>query len=251
MLAAWLITATKEIIRFLGGYMKICPMDKDFILFRCLHNGPLSPSNIETKSMNIARVSVKQLDRNKKFLERLVNAYGSCAMLAWENDYVVAHARFYPQIIYDRFKFCCHDPNYAITQEIAEIELPLLNNQPERILRITCFFVHRDYRGQGLSHKLIDAILNWAKRNNWKSVRCFAYQNNYWLASEMCTPMLSTYSKHGFKRIGIVILPEVKAFFQQMKNGELGTDKKKEFEKYCGDKDLSELIDLYEMELQF
>ena len=46
--------------------MKICPMDKDFILFRCLHNGPLSPSNIETKSMNIARVSVKQLDRNKK-----------------------------------------------------------------------------------------------------------------------------------------------------------------------------------------
>ncbi len=33
--------------------MKICPMDKDFILFRCLHNGPLSPSNIEAKSMNI------------------------------------------------------------------------------------------------------------------------------------------------------------------------------------------------------
>ena len=230
--------------------MNICPMDKDFILYRCLHDGPLSPSNIETKSMNIGSLTREQLDRNKKFLTRLVNAYGSCAMLAWEDDYVVAHARFYPQIIYDRFKICCHGPNYAITQEIEEMELPPLKNQAERILRITCFFVHKDYRGQGLSHKLIDAILKWAKNNNWKSVRCFAYQDNYWLASEMCTPMLRAYSKHGFKKIGIVTLPEVKDFLQQMKNGELGVEKKKEFEKFCGDKDLSELVDLFEMERQ-
>lgn len=230
--------------------MKICPMDKDFILFQCLHNGPLSPSNIETKSMNTARVPRKQLERNKNFLTRLVNAYGSCAMLAWENDYVVAHARFYPQVIYDRFKFCCHDPNYAITQEITEMELPLLTDRAERILRITCFFVHKDYRGQGLSHQLIDAILKWAKNNNWKSVRCFAYQDNYWLASEMCTPMLSTYSQHGFKKIGIETLPEVKDFLQQMKNGDLGAEKKKDFERFCGDMNLSELINLYEMECQ-
>jgi hypothetical protein len=35
-----------------------------------------------------------------------------------------------------------------------------------------------------------------------------------------------------------------------MKNGELGAEKKKEFEKFCGDKDLSELVDLYEIERQ-
>jgi GNAT superfamily N-acetyltransferase len=230
--------------------MKIRPMDKDFILFRCLHNGPLSTSNIETKGMNIASVPSEQLDKNKKFLTRLVEAYGSCAMLALEDDYVVAHARFYPQAIYEQYKFCCHDPSYAITQEIAEMELPQLTNEAERILRITCFFVLKDYRGQELSHKLIDAILKWAKNNNWKSVRCFAYQDNYWLASEMCTPMLRTYSKHGFKKIGIVALPEVKDFLQQIKNGELGIEKKKEFEKFCSDKDLSELVDLYEVECQ-
>jgi len=230
--------------------MKICPMGKDFILFRCLHNGPLSSSNIEAKSMNIGSLTKEQLGQNKKFLERLVNAYGSCAILAMEDDYVIAHARFYPQIIYDQFKFCCHDPNYPITQEIVEMELPLLKNQAERILRITCFFVHKDYRGQGLSHKLIDAILKWAKNNNWKSVRCFAYLDNYWLSSEMCTPMMSTYSKHGFKKIRIVTLPEVKDFLQQMKNGELGTEKKKEFDKFYGDKDLSELGYLYEIERQ-
>ena len=230
--------------------MKICAMDKDFILFRCLHDGPLNPSNIETKSMTIGSLPREQLDRNKKFLSHLVDAYSSCAMLAVEDDSVVAHARFYPQNIYDQYKICCHDPKHAITQEIAEMEFPPLANQAERILRITCFFVHKDYRGQGLSHKLINAILKWAKNNSWKSVRCFAYMNNYWLASEMCTPMLRTYSKHGFKKIGIVRIPEVKDFLQQMKNGELGTEKKKEFEKFCGDRDLSELVDLYEIERQ-
>ena len=230
--------------------MEICPMDKDFILYRCLHSGPLSPFNIEAKSMNIERLPTEQLERNKKFLTRLVDAYTSCAMLAWEDDYVVAHARFYPQIIYDRFKFCCHDPNYPITREIAEMELPPLTNKAERILRITCFFVHRDYRGQGLSHKLIDAIIKWAKNNNWKSIRCYAYQDNYWLASEMCTPMLRTYKKYGFDKIGIVTLPEVRDFLQQIKNGEFGAEKKQEFEKSCGNKDLSELVDLYEIERQ-
>jgi GNAT superfamily N-acetyltransferase len=97
-----------------------------------------------------------------------------------EGDSVVAHARFYPQRIYDQLKngaICCHDPNHAITQEIAEMELPSMANQTERILRIACFLVHENYRGQGLSHKLIDAILERAKSNAWKSVRCFAYQN--------------------------------------------------------------------------
>ena len=225
-------------------------MSKDFILFRCLHGGPLSPSNIETKSMNIGSLSKKQLDRNKKLLTRLIDAYGSCAMLAMEGDSVIAHARFYPQIIYNRFKFCCHDPKHIISQEMVEMNLPPLTNPTERILRITCFFVHKDYRGQGLSHKLINAILQWAKNNGWKSVRCFAYQDSYWLASEMCTPMLRTYSKYGFKKIGTVKIPEARDLLQQMKNGELGAEKKKKIEESSGNKNVSKFATFYEIERQ-
>jgi GNAT superfamily N-acetyltransferase len=160
--------------------MKLCPMNKDFILFCCLHCGLLSPSSIEEK----CSLPKGQSNRNKKLLARLIDTYGSCAMLAMEGDSVVAHARFYPETIYNQFKFCCQDPNHAITQEMVEMKLPPLANPAERILRITCFLVHEDYRGQGLSHKLIDAILEWAKNNAWKSVRCFAYPDNYWLSSE-------------------------------------------------------------------
>jgi len=185
-----------------------------------------------------------------KLLARLIDAYGSCAMLAMEGDSAVAHARFYPEIIYNQFEFCCQDPNHSITQKMVEMKLPPLVNPAERILRITCFLVHEDYRGQGLSHKLIDAILEWAKNNAWKSVRCFAYPDNYWLSSEMCTPMLRTYSKHGFRKIGTVMIPEAKDLLQQMKNGELGAKRKKEIDKLCDNKDLSEFATFYELERQ-
>ncbi len=226
--------------------MKLCPMKKDFILFCCLHCGLLSPSSIEEK----CSLPKGQSNRNKKLLARLIDTYGSCAMLAMEGDSVVAHARFYPETIYNQFEFCCQDPNHAITQEMVEMNLPPLTNLAERILRITCFFVHKDYQGQGLSHKLIDAILEWAKNNSWKSVRCFAYPDNYWLSSEMCTPMLRTYSKHGFRKIETVMIPEAKDLLQQMKNGELGAERKKEIEKICGNKDLLEFATFYEMERQ-
>ncbi len=226
--------------------MKLCPMNKEFILFCCLHCGLLRPSTIEEK----CSLPKGQSNRNKKFLGRLVDTYGSCAMLAMEGDSVVAHARFYPQAIYNQFKFCCQDPNHAITQEMVEMKLPPLANPAERILRITCFFVHKDYQGQGMSHKLIDAILEWAKSNAWKSVRCFAYLDNYWLSSEMCTPMLRTYNKHGFKKIETVLIPEAKDLLQKMKNGEFGAERKNEIEKICGDKDLLEFSTFYEMECQ-
>jgi len=227
--------------------MILCPMNKDFILFCCLHCGPLSPSTIDEK----CSLSGEQLSRNKKFLARLIDTYGSCAMLAMKGDSVVAHARFYPQIIYDQFKngwYCCHDTNHAITQEIAEMEFPPMADLTERILRIACFLVPEDYRGQGLSHKFIDAILDWAKRNSWESVQSIAYQDNYWLSSEMCTPMLRTYSKHGFRIIGTVMIPEAIDLLQQMKNGKLGAERKTEFEKYCGNKDLSEFATFYKIE---
>ena len=154
--------------------MKLFPMNKDFILFCCLHCGPLSPSTIDEK----CSLPEEQIDRNRQFLGRLIDAYGSCAMLAMEGDSVVAHARFCPQIIYNQFEFCCQDPNHAISQEMVKMKLPLLAKTAKRILRITCMFVHKDYQGQGLSHKLIEAILKWAKSNAWKSVRCFASDRN-------------------------------------------------------------------------
>jgi len=228
--------------------MKICPMDKDFILYRCLHCGPLSPSNIGTKSKNIEGISKEQLDRNKKSLSRFINTYGSCAMLAIEDDHVVAHARFYPQIICDQIAFCCQDPRYAITQQMVEMDLPIIENPADRILRIDCILVHKDYRGRRLSHALIDGILEWAQSHDWKGVRALAALDNYWLSSQLCVPMLRTYLKHGFQKIKIVSPPEGRELLMNIQEGKLGIEKKKEFEKYFAGEDLSKLEVLHEVE---
>jgi GNAT superfamily N-acetyltransferase len=224
--------------------MTITHMQNDFVLYCCLHCGFLSPSTIDDR----CTLSEEQADLNKQFLTRLIETYGSCGMMAMEKGIVVAHARFWPQAIDDQIKFCCHDPNHAITQEMVEMELPALDKPEDRVMRITCYFIHAEYRGQGLSHELIEAILEWAKANDWKRIRCFASNDNHWLASEMCTPMKRTYEKYGFKQIDTVDMPEVKDFLQQMQDGALGEEKKAGFEEYCSGQDMSELGTLFEME---
>jgi hypothetical protein len=63
----------------MGGRMKIAPTDKDFVFYRCLHAGLLSPSNIEQKSTDVPGLPKEQIDRNRLFLRRLIDTYGSCA----------------------------------------------------------------------------------------------------------------------------------------------------------------------------
>ena len=228
--------------------MKICPMDKSLILFRCLHFEPLSSSNIEKMGMNGLDISEEQFDRNKNFLSQMIDVYGSCAMLAMDGDYVVGHARFYPQLICDKFQFCCQDPRYGITQDMVETEFSEIENPSDRILRIDCFLVHKDYRGQGIVHLLIDGVLEWAKAHDWKAVRAYASHDNYWFSTQLCAPMLRTYIKHGFRKTETIPFPEVKELLLKIKNGEMGIESKKEFEKFFGGEDLSMLSVLHEVE---
>ncbi len=228
--------------------MKIVPMDKDSVLARCIHCGPFSPANIEEMRSSEPALSKAQFGRNRQFLKRVIDVYGSCAMLAMDGDLVVAHARFYPQAICDQQPFCCQDPTYPITQEMVEMDLPTLQNRDDRILRIDCFLVNADYRGRGISHALIEAILDWAKEHDWKAVRASATHDNYWLSTQICQPMLRTYAKHGFQKVDTAASPEVNEYLTKFRDGELGDEKKKEFEEFCAGQDLSELGVVHEVE---
>jgi GNAT superfamily N-acetyltransferase len=232
--------------------MQICPMDKSFVLFRCVHFGALSPSNIETLPVNIPDLPEGQFERNRRFLTRLMDAYGSCGMLAMDGEFVMGHVRFYPQIVCDQHKFCCQEPTSAITQEMVEMDLPPIENRADRILRIDCILVHEDYRGQGLSHALLDGVLEWAKAHDWTTVRAWASPDNYWLASQICAPMLRTYLKHGFQKAKTAPSSEItdliRDLLMQIRDGKLGDEKKKQFQRFCGGQDLSELAVYHEVE---
>jgi len=229
--------------------IRITPLDKSFTLFRCIHVGPLSPSNIETKS--IKGLSRDQLDRNKTFLARLADVYGSCAMVAIEKECVVAHARFYPRIVFDRAgikHFCCQQPQYGVTQQMREMELPELDKITDQTLVIECWHVHKNYQSQGIGNALLDGIVEWAQQHGWKTVKASAAPDNYWVSAQACTLMLRTFIKHGFRIVKTRPAPELEDYLLKIQKGELGVEKRMEFEKHCGDDDLSALSVYHEVE---
>ncbi len=233
--------------------MKISPMDKSFILYRCIHCGPLSPTNIEKMSTGIPSLPKEQLDRNKLFMIRLIDMYKSCAMLAIENGYVVGHVRFYPQIVFDRTRrkgICCQDPNASITQQMLETDFPAKENLSDRTLGIHCWLVHKDYRGQGLSHALLENLLEWARNNDWNVIKASASYDNHWISSQACALMLRTYMKYGFQKIKTLPSPELEERLIQFKEGKFGDKGKKEYNKFCAGKDLCELAVNHEVEIR-
>lgn len=224
--------------------MKIEPMGKDLVLYRCLHAGLLSPSNIEQKSTNIPGLPKEQIDRNKVFLTRLIETYGSCAMLAIDGEYVVGHTRFYPEIVYSnsgKKHICCQDTASPVTVDMTEMEMPKVGDMADRTLCISCWFIHADYRNRGLSHALLQRIVEWARDHGWATIRSSAAADNFWVASQACTPMLHTYEKHGFRKIRTDPSPDLEEFLTHVQQGKFGVERQKGFEKHCGKCELSEI----------
>jgi ribosomal protein S18 acetylase RimI-like enzyme len=224
--------------------MKIQSMDKNFVLYRCLHAGLLSPSNIEQKSTDVPGLPREQTRRNEKFLKRLIDVYGSCAMCALEGDYVVGYARFYPEIIYNlagRKHICCQALDSPITPDMVEMDMPQVENLTDKTLRINCWFIHKDYQNQGISHLLLQGIVKWAREHEWTTIRACAAVNNFWVASRACTLMLRTYEKHGFQKTHTESAPDLEDYLRQIQQGKFGAIKQQAFEKHCHGKNLSDI----------
>jgi GNAT superfamily N-acetyltransferase len=224
--------------------MLITPMNTDFILYRCLHAGPLSRANIEQLSANIKSLPKEQLQRNEVFLRRLTETYGACAMLAMENEYVIGYARFYPGVVFDvigRKHFCCQQPEYAANADMTFVELPSMTDINDPVIEIHCWFIHKDFRGQGISHKILGGILEWAKKHHWKAVKASAACNDYWIATKACTLPLRTFRKHGFKITKTRPSPELKQMLLKFRDGDFGEEGKEAFKKHCTETDVSKL----------
>jgi hypothetical protein len=74
-------------------------MSSEFILWRCLHGGPLTKENLDQPEPN-PQVSWDQIrTRNRPLLAKLTETYGSCAVIARDGDQIVGLLRFYPKAI--------------------------------------------------------------------------------------------------------------------------------------------------------
>jgi len=78
----------------------IRPMTRDFILWRCLHGGPLSEESINQWEPDTKMPWAQLRSRNVPLLEKLIDTYGTCMILARDGDLVVGMLYFAPKAVF-------------------------------------------------------------------------------------------------------------------------------------------------------
>jgi len=162
-------------------------MREDFLLWRCLHAGPIDRQNINSPPPNpeVDWPSVRA--RNIPLLMKLTQTYGACAILARDGDDVVGTLRFYPKALCSfgdsGAGFCLQQRSpFGPADDMAAREFPSLAALTDKTLFVHCLMVTSPpnkpdrYRRKGLATRLALELVRWAKERGWSSIEANAYE---------------------------------------------------------------------------
>jgi hypothetical protein len=163
------------------------PMREDFLLWRCLHGGPLSGQNIDTPAPNSEVNWPSVRARNIPLLAKLTRTYGACAILARDGNDVVGTLRFYPKVLCSSedsgVGICLQQPSPAgPADDLAEGEFLPLAKLSDKTVFVHCLMVaspSRDpgrYRRKGLATRLAQGLIRWATEQGWSAIEANAYE---------------------------------------------------------------------------
>jgi len=163
------------------------PMRKDFILWRCLHGGPLNRENIDAPPPNPEVDWPYVRARNMPLLLKLTQAYGACAILAREGDDVVGSLRFYPKALCESGDagagFCIQQrPPAGPPDDLAAHDFPPLAAPADKTLFVHCMMITAPpgeperYRRKGLATRLARELVRWATGQGWSGIEATAYE---------------------------------------------------------------------------
>jgi len=163
------------------------PMRENFLLWRCLHGGPLNLRNIDAPPPNPEVDWPSARARNIPLLAKLTWTYGACAILARDGDDVVASLRFYPKALCafedSGAGFCLQQrPPAGPADELAAHDFPPLTSQPDKTLFVHCLMITAPpgeperYRRKGLATRLARELIRWATERGWSAIEATAYE---------------------------------------------------------------------------
>jgi GNAT superfamily N-acetyltransferase len=162
-------------------------MTGDFILWRCLHGGPLSKTTIELWPADSPIPLGRYCVRNKPLIKKLTRIYGPCAVEARRGDDVVGHVRFYPKAVLemDGAGFLClqMDSPEGPRDNFSEFDFPPREKLKDQTLKIHCLMTappsEKDpaYRRQGIGTRMVRRLIGWATENGWKQIEADAFED--------------------------------------------------------------------------
>jgi hypothetical protein len=203
--------------------IEIKPMTEDFIAWRCLHGGPFSKESIE-KSPPKFHTDFKKLRAiNIPLLEKLIKTYGTCAILAKDDDLVVGTLRFYPKILFSDGSisgFCLQqEPPHGPSESSMAKELPPLEDIQNKTLKVHCMMTgsskqkENPYRRKGIGTRMARELIRWAREKGWESIEATAYEEVEIMYTSFGAAGRSFWEKLGFDLVKTEIEHELRGKF--------------------------------------
>jgi len=164
------------------------PMTEQFILWRCLHGGPLSRDTIDRWPSAITLPLERYRDRNVPLLVKLTRTYGACAIVARDGDEIVGQLRFYPKAVYGLEgaggHLCLQQDHPAGPAEVfADSDFPAVAHIEDKTLVVHCMMTASSqqkanpYQRKGIGTRMVKALIEWAKANGWERIEADSFED--------------------------------------------------------------------------
>ncbi len=163
------------------------PMTEEFILWRCLHTGPLSGETIDQWRLDSELPWADYRKRNLPLLIKLTRVYGACAIVVRAGDEVVGLLRFYPKAVWDMVGaggLCLQqDHPWGPADDFANSDFPPLAHIQDRTLVVHCLMTgcarqkEHPYQRKGLGSQMVRTLIEWAKLKGWSRIEAAAFED--------------------------------------------------------------------------
>lgn len=171
----------------MGGEIVIEPMTENFILWRCLHFGPLTCRTIDQWPSDSQIDLERYRTRNIPLLAKLTLTYGACAILARVDKRIVGQLRFYPKIVWDMKdagEMCLQQdyPNGPV-DGFTNTEFPPLEQIEDKTLAIHCLMTgsplqeENPFQRKGIGTRMAKSLIEWAKTKGWERIEVDAFED--------------------------------------------------------------------------
>ncbi|KKK93879.1 hypothetical protein LCGC14_2688460, partial [marine sediment metagenome] len=161
------------------------PMTEEFIVWRCLHGGPLARDTIDQCPPGGTIPCVCYRDRNTSLLVKLTRTYGACAIIARDGDQIVGHLRFYPKpkSVCDGGLCLQMDSPAGSVEDFSDRDFPDPAQIEDKTLVVHCLMTgsphqkENPYQRKGIGTRMARALIEWAKANGWERIEADSFED--------------------------------------------------------------------------
>ena len=163
------------------------PMTEDFILWRCLHDGPLAQDTIDQWPSESTLPWAAYRERNTPLLLELTRAYGSCAILARDGDQIVGILRFYPKAVLEMEGaggFCIQQDHPAGPVDgFASSDFPAIAQIEDKTIVAYCLMTgspqqeENPFQRKGVGTRMVRFLIEWARARGWESIEADSFED--------------------------------------------------------------------------